>query len=191
MAADQVPAGDSLPKMEYRFLGASGLYVSVIGLAGGLSNNETGFACLKAAYDAGINLFDMEGQGILGEAIRRFGWPRCDLVITTTLYYSSRRGQSGFSRKHIIEGMDASLKELGLEYVDLVYAYKPNGVTSMEVMVRAFNHLIDTGKAFYWGTIGWTEEEITDAWRVAEKVGLIGPLVSFPFGVGRFGKAEV
>lgn len=74
--------------------------------------------------------------------------------------------------------MNASLKRLGLEYIDLVYADKPNGVTSMEEIVRAFNHLIDTGKAFYWGTSEWAVEEITDAWRVAEKFGLTGPLVS-------------
>ena len=75
--------------------------------------------------------------------------------------------------------MNASLKNLGLEYVDLVYADNPNGVTSMEEIVRAFNHLIDTGKALYWGTVDWTAGEITDAWRVAEKLGLTGPLVSF------------
>ena len=74
--------------------------------------------------------------------------------------------------------MNTSLERLGLAYVDIVYAHRPDRVTPMEETVRAFNHLIDTGKAFYWGTSEWTAEEITDACRVAEKLGLIRPLVS-------------
>lgn len=140
---------------------------------------------MKAAYDAGINLFHVTGEYCpwkvnFGEAIRRFGWDRRDLVISVHFNCGSRyQNKLSRSRKSIIEGMNASLEKLGLEYVDLVYAGRPDGVTPMEEMVRAFNHLIDTGKAFYWGTSGWNAEEITDAWRVAEKLGLIGPLVCF------------
>lgn len=50
----------------------------------------------------------------------------------------------------------------------------------MEETVRAFNHLIDTGKAFYWGTSEWNPEEIAAAWRVADKLNLIGPLMEQP-----------
>ena len=50
----------------------------------------------------------------------------------------------------------------------------------MEETVRAFNHLIDTGKAFYWGTSEWNPEEIANAWRVAEKLNMIGPLMEQP-----------
>lgn len=65
----------------------------------------------------------------------------------------------GLSRKHIVEGMNASLSRLGLEYVDLIYAHRPDRLTPMEETVRAFNHLIDTGKAFYWGTSEWNADE--------------------------------
>jgi len=50
----------------------------------------------------------------------------------------------------------------------------------MEEIVRAFNHLIDTGKAFYWGTSEWDADEIATAWRVADRLGLIGPVMEQP-----------
>lgn len=87
---------------------------------------------------------------------------------------------NGLSRKHIIEGMDASLKRLGLEYVDLIYAHRPDRLTPMEETVRAFNHLINTGKALYWGTSMWSADEIAQAWRSADKLGLIGPVMEQP-----------
>jgi aryl-alcohol dehydrogenase-like predicted oxidoreductase len=67
-----------------------------------------------------------------------------------------------------------------LEYVDLVYAHRPDRDTPIEETVRAFNHLIDTGKAFYWGTSEWNADEIATAWRVADRLGLIGPLMEQP-----------
>lgn len=86
----------------------------------------------------------------------------------------------GLSRKHIIEGMNSALKRLDLEYVDLVYAHRPDRQTPIEETVRAFNHLINTGKAFYWGTSEWNADEIAQAWRYADKLGLIGPLMEQP-----------
>lgn len=86
----------------------------------------------------------------------------------------------GLSRKHIIEGMDGSLERLGLKYVDLIYAHRPDRQTPMEETVRAFNHLINTGKALYWGTSEWNADEIAQAWRYADKLGLIGPVMEQP-----------
>lgn len=76
--------------------------------------------------------------------------------------------------------MDASLQRLGLEYVDLIYAHRPDRLTPMEETVRAFNHLINTGKALYWGTSMWSADEIAQAWRYADKLGLIGPVMEQP-----------
>lgn len=86
----------------------------------------------------------------------------------------------GLSRKHIIEGMEGSLERLQLSYVDLIYAHRPDRHTPMEETVRAFNHLINTGKALYWGTSEWNADEILAAWRVADKLGLIGPVMEQP-----------
>jgi aryl-alcohol dehydrogenase-like predicted oxidoreductase len=76
--------------------------------------------------------------------------------------------------------MNASLKRLQLDYVDLVYAHRPDRHTPIEETVRAFNHLIDTGKAFYWGTSDWSADEIAQAWRFADRLGLIGPVMEQP-----------
>lgn len=87
---------------------------------------------------------------------------------------------AGLSRKHIVEGVNGSLERLGLEYVDLIYAHRPDRQTPIEETVRAFNHIIDTGKAFYWGTSEWDADEIAQAWRVADRLGLIGPIMEQP-----------
>jgi len=80
----------------------------------------------------------------------------------------------------VIEGVNAALARLDLEYVDLIYAHRPDRNTPIEETVRAFNHIINTGKAFYWGTSEWDADEIATAWRYADKLGLIGPLMEQP-----------
>ncbi|KAK3179316.1 hypothetical protein K4F52_009219 [Lecanicillium sp. MT-2017a] len=188
---------DDLPPMEYRFLGKSGLKVSAISLGGWLTygghvDREGTFACMKAAYDCGVNFFDCaevyaagESEIVMGEAIKKYGWKRNDLVISTKVYWGGAFGDNkvnnvGLSRKHIVEGVNASLKRLGLEYVDLIYAHRPDRQTPMEETVRAFNHVIESGKAFYWGTSEWRADEIALAWRVADRLGLIGPVMEQP-----------
>ncbi|CAF3451431.1 unnamed protein product [Fusarium graminearum] len=153
---------------------------------------DKAFACMKAAYDCGINFFDCaegyadgEGERIVGECVCKFGWKRNDLVISTKINWGGSYGELaannyGLSRKHIIEGLDASLERMGLSYVDLVYAHRPDRKTPIEETVRAFNHVINMGKAFYWGTSQWSADEIATAWRYADKLGLIGPTMEQP-----------
>jgi aryl-alcohol dehydrogenase-like predicted oxidoreductase len=87
----------------------------------------------------------------------------------------------GLSRKHIIEGLRASLKRLDLEYVDIIYAHRPDRLTPMEETVRAFNHVIEQkGWAMYWGTSEWSSDEIAEACGVAKQLGLIAPVVEQP-----------
>ena len=69
----------------------------------------------------------------------------------------------GLSRKHILEGLEASLARLQLRYVDIVYAHRPDRLTPMEETVRAFNHVIEQGMALYWGTSEWSADEIAEA----------------------------
>lgn len=76
--------------------------------------------------------------------------------------------------------MNLSLQRLDLPYVDIVYAHRPDRETPMEEIVRGFNYLIDNGKAFYWGTSEWSASEIAEAWRIADKLGLVGPVVEQP-----------
>ncbi|KAJ5562758.1 hypothetical protein N7461_001519 [Penicillium sp. DV-2018c] len=189
-----------LPEMEYRHLGRTGLKVSVISLGswltyGGHVGNETALECLKVAYDAGVNFFDTaevysggQSEIVLGEAIKKFGWKQNDIVISTKIYWGQANSANpdkplnnkGLSRKHIIEGMNLSLQRLNLPYVDIVYAHRPDRDTPMEETVRAFNYLLDKGQAFYWGTSEWSASEIAEAWRHADRLGLVGPVVEQP-----------
>ena len=88
--------------------------------------------------------------------------------------------QKGLSRKHIIEGTKASLKRLQLDYVDIVFAHRADASTPIEETVRAFNYLIDQGLAYYWGTSEWTAQQIQEAIGIAERLGLVGPVVEQP-----------
>ncbi|KAG8156400.1 hypothetical protein KVR01_013741 [Diaporthe batatas] len=185
--------------MAYRRLGNSGLHVSVLGLGGWLTfggqlENEGTFACMKQAYDLGINFFDTaesyaggQSEVAMGQAIKKFGWKRNDIVVSTKLNWGGANGEvlvnnHGLSRKHIIEGLKASLQRLDLEYVDIVYAHRPDRLTPMEETVRAFNHVIEQkGWAMYWGTSEWSADEIAEACGIAKQLGLIGPVVEQPF----------
>lgn len=166
--------------MLYRRLGRSGLHVSAISLGGwmtygGYAADETAFACMKKAYDLGVNFFDTaenyaagQSEVVMGKAIKHFGWRRSDLVITTKINWGAVNGEvlinnHGLSRKHIVEGLRSSLQRLDLEYVDVVYAHRPDRLTPMEETVRAFNYVIDKGMALYWGTSEWSADEIQEA----------------------------
>ncbi|KAL5113422.1 hypothetical protein ACEQ8H_008690 [Pleosporales sp. CAS-2024a] len=184
--------------MLYRRLGNSGLHVSVLGLGGWLTfgghvENELTFSCMKQAYDCGINFFDTaesyaagQSEVVMGQAIKKFNWNRNDIVISTKLNWGGNNGQvlvnnHGLSRKHIIEGLGASLKRLDLDYVDIVYAHRPDRLTPMEETVRAFNHVIEQkGWALYWGTSEWSADEIAEACGIAKQLGIMGPVVEQP-----------
>ncbi|ORY02414.1 voltage-dependent potassium channel, beta subunit [Basidiobolus meristosporus CBS 931.73] len=179
--------------MEYRYLGNSGLKVSVIGLGGwitygGQVSQDLCYKCMRTAFDLGINYFDTaevyaNGQSEIdmGATIKRCGWKRSDLVISTKIFWGgSGPNDRGLSRKHIVEGLNASLQRLQLEYVDIVFAHRPDPDTPMEEIVRAFNHVIDQGKAFYWGTSEWSAQQVTEARLIAKELNLIGPCVEQP-----------
>jgi len=179
--------------MEYRFLGNSGLRVSALSFGswvtfGPQMDVDAAADCMTEAYDAGVNFFDNaevyaggRAEEIMGEVIRRVGWTRSDLVISTKIFWGGEGpNDRGLSRKHIVEGTDASLKRLGLDYVDLLFCHRADLHTPVEETVRAMNHIIDQGKALYWGTSEWPAERILEAYHVARKNGLIPPLMEQP-----------
>ena len=83
----------------------------------------------------------------------------------------------GLSTKHIVEGLHASLKQLQLSHVDIVFANKYDLDTSMKEIVRAFTFVINQGLAFYWGTSRWTPAKIMEAYSIARQFNLISPTV--------------
>jgi voltage-dependent potassium channel beta subunit len=118
---------------------------------------------------------------MMGEVIRKAGWKRSDLVVSTKLYFGGKGpNNSGLSRKHLFEGLDASLKRLQMEYVDLLFCHRPDLHTPVEETVWAMNLLIQQGKALYWGTSEWSAERIMEAYGVARREHLIPPLMEQP-----------
>jgi voltage-dependent potassium channel beta subunit len=179
--------------MNYRYLGNSGLMVSELSFGswvtfGSQVDVDKAVKLMTLAYDAGVNFFDNaevynngQAEEIMGKVIKKAGWKQKDLVLSTKIFWGGDGpNNNGLSRKHIIEGMDASLKRMGLEYVDLVYAHRPDIHTPIEETVRAFNHLINQGKAFYWGTSEWSAQQIMEAYAIARREHLITPLMEQP-----------
>lgn len=180
--------GSKKTKMIYRYLGNSGLRVSVLSWGNWLNTkDETGvtYETVKLAYENGINFFDTaeiygmgQGESNLGEALKKLGARREELVISTKiLKVGDGVNDSFLSRKHIIEGVNNSLKRLQLDYIDVVFCHRPDLNTPMEETCRAMNWVIEQGKAFYWGTSEWSPSQIGEAHTVCEKLGLIKPIV--------------
>uniref|UniRef100_A0A8C0U6B3 Voltage-gated potassium channel subunit beta-2 n=1 Tax=Cyanistes caeruleus TaxID=156563 RepID=A0A8C0U6B3_CYACU len=178
------------PGMKYRNLGKSGLRVSCLGLGKcqglpqPLGIPSMAEQLMTLAYDNGINLFDTaevyaagKAEVVLGNIIKKKGWRRSSLVITTKIFWGGKaETERGLSRKHIIEGLKASLERLQLEYVDVVFANRPDPNTPMEETVRAMTHVINQGMAMYWGTSRWSSMEIMEAYSVARQFNLIPPI---------------
>lgn len=179
--------------MDYRFLGSSGLRVSALSLGawvtyGSQVGEDVAYECMTAAYEHGVNFFDNaeayasgEAEVVMGNVIRRAGWKRSDLVISTKIFWGGQGpNDRGLSCKHIIEGVNASLARLGLDYVDLVFCHRPDPDTPIEETVRAMNWVVDQGKAFYWGTSEWSADEIMEAAMIAKREHLVGPQMEQP-----------
>ena len=179
--------------MIYRYLGRSGLKVSALSFGSWVTFDhqmDVGPAkeAMAAAFDAGCNFFDnaeayAQGKSeiIMGKALAELGWGRDEYVVSTKIFWGGQGpNQRGLSRKHVVEGVDMARKRFGLDHVDLVYCHRPDAHTPIEETVRAMNHVIDRGWAFYWGTSEWSADQIREAWRVADALGLIGPLMEQP-----------
>ncbi len=178
------PAKD---KMVYRYLGNTGLRVSVLGLGNWLNNEDDAqtLECTKTALQNGINFFDtaeIYGLGAaettLGKALKELNVPREKIVVSTKIYRNGKDPNDAFeSRKHIIEGVKLSLKRLQLDYVDVVFCHRYDRNTPLEETCRAMNFVIEKGWAFYWGTSEWRADQIERAIKICEKLNLIPPIV--------------
>lgn len=179
--------------MEYRLLGKSGLRVSSLSLGawvtyGDQVGEDVAYQCMKVALDAGVNFFDNaeayangRAESVMGNVIKKMGWKRSDLVISTKIFWGGEGpNDTGLSRKHIIEGTNASLKRLQMDYVDLVFCHRPDVYTPIEETVWAMNQVLIQGKALYWGTSEWSAQQITEAYGVARREHLIPPLMEQP-----------
>lgn len=114
----------------------------------------------------------------MGKAIKNLGWKRSDVVLITKLFFGSGGkgpNDKGLSRKHLVEGADASLERAGLQNWDVIMAHRFDVSVPMIEIVKGFNHLIATGKCYYWGTSEWSVQQIQEAISIAERLGLDPP----------------
>ncbi|CAG9314360.1 unnamed protein product [Blepharisma stoltei] len=174
--------------MEYRYLGNSGLKVSVLSFGNLTSSWDKGaeewnFQCMDKCIRGGVNFFDTaEGYGlgvaekILGNNIKQGGWDRDDLIITTKLS-PVRFGIQGLSRKRIRQAIDHCLERLQLDYVDVLYLHRFDPEVPLEETIRIMNEIIDNDKAFYWGTSAFTPQQISECFTICENNGWIPPIV--------------
>jgi aryl-alcohol dehydrogenase-like predicted oxidoreductase len=169
--------------MEFRFLGSSGLKVSAISYGNWVTHGsqieaDQATACVRAALEAGITTFDTadtyangRAETILGDALaseRREG-----LEILTKVFFPTGPGgpnDSGLSRKHIHESINASLRRLRTDYVDLYQAHRYDFSTPLEETMEAFADVVRAGKALYVGVSEWTPEQLRAGHALAREL---------------------
>jgi aryl-alcohol dehydrogenase-like predicted oxidoreductase len=159
--------------MEFRYLGNSGLKVSEISYGNWVTHGsqveaDQATACVRAALEAGITTFDTadvyangKAESILGDALA--GERRESLEIFTKVYFpTGPKGpnDTGLSRKHISESINASLKRLRTDYVDLYQAHRYDYETPLEETMQAFADVVRAGKALYIGVSEWTPDQL-------------------------------
>jgi voltage-dependent potassium channel beta subunit len=181
--------------MDYRRLGRSGLKVSELSFGSWITygNQLDGNAareCMAAAWDAGVNFFDNaqvyaagKSEELMGEALKKLAWPRLKYVVSTKFFWDITDGpneRNTLNRKYLLDGIDASLRRLQLDFVDIVYCHRPDPNTPLEETVWAMHDMIERGRALYWGTSEWSAADIMGAWEIAERHHLRKPVVEQP-----------
>ena len=181
--------------MEYRHLGKSGIQVSELSFGSWVTfHNQSGIKdaveMMAVAYDAGVNFFDNaevyaggKSEEIMGAALKKLGWRRSIYLVSTKLYWGLHDGpneKNTLNRNYLMEGIDGSLKRLGLDYVDLFFCHRDDLSTPVEEIVWAMHNIIERGKAMYWGTSEWEAERILEAIEFAERNHLHKPVMEQP-----------
>ena len=174
--------------MQYKTLGNTGLLVSRLCLgtmtfgsgegmfkAIGAVDQKGADGLIKAAIDAGINFFDTadvysdgESETTLGQSFKNLNMARKDVVIATKVYgrVGPGRNDIGASRGHILNGVEASLRRLQTDYIDLYQIHANDSVTPIEETLRALDTLVTQGKVRYIGVSNW------QAWKIAQALGI-------------------
>jgi aryl-alcohol dehydrogenase-like predicted oxidoreductase len=171
--------------MKYRYLGNSGIKVSAITYGNWLTHgsqveNDTATASVHAALDAGISTFDTAdvyantvAEEVLGSALE--GQRRESLEIATKVFGpTGPKGHNdvGLSRKHILEGINGSLRRLKTDYVDLYQAHRFDVETPLEETMQAFADIVRQGKVLYIGVSEWTAEQLRAGHELAAQLGV-------------------
>ncbi|MGI9825106.1 aldo/keto reductase family protein [Agromyces sp. Marseille-Q5079] len=171
--------------VNYRYLGNSGFKVSEITYGNWITHasqveNDAAIATVHKALDLGITSFDTAdvyantaAEVVLGEALKH--QRRESLEIFTKVYWPvgptpHGPNDTGLSRKHILDGINGSLRRLGVDYVDLYQAHRYDHETPLEETMQAFADIVRQGKALYIGVSEWTAEQLREGHALAKEL---------------------
>lgn len=181
--------------MEYRHLGRSGIRVSELSLGSWVTFSrqvdvDSAVEMMSVARDAGVNFFDNaevyaggKSEEVMGAALKKLGWRRGSYLVSSKFYWGLHDGineKNTLNRKYLMEAIDGSLARLGLDHLDLIFCHRPDAHTPIEETVWAMHNIIESGKAFYWGTSEWAAQEIVSAIEIAERHHLHKPVMEQP-----------
>jgi len=174
--------------MEFKPLGNTGLLVSTLclgtmtfhggeGIWAAIGNTDQAGAdeLMKASIDAGINFFDTAdvysnggSETILGQSLKNLKIPRKDVIIATKVFgrVGAGRNDVGASRGHIMDAVEASLRRLQTDHIDLYQIHANDTITPIEETLRALDTLVNQGKVRYIGCSNW------QAWKIAKALGI-------------------
>ncbi|MEK2606389.1 aldo/keto reductase [Burkholderia arboris] len=178
--------------MDYRYLGRSALKVSPLCLGammfGGETDEATSARIIDKAFDQGVNFIDTadvyhagRSEQVVGRAIapRRDSW-----IVATKFGYpggpDAGPNRQGQSRKWIVESVDASLKRLGTDYIDILYFHRALTDAPLDEGMRAIADLIRQGKVRYFGLSNFKGWRIAEIVRLADQLGIDRPVASEP-----------
>ncbi|AQW21426.1 voltage-gated potassium channel [Lentilactobacillus curieae] len=171
--------------MKYRRLGNQGIRVSELALGSWMTDvsdeakQQLAAESIKKAYNNGVNFFDCAdtysggaAERFLGKTLKQF--PRKEIVLSSKVYFPTGSGinDRGLSRKHIMESIDQSLKNLQTDYLDLYFCHRFDSNTPLEETLTALSDLVDQGKILYYGVSEWRPVQILEAQLVIERLGL-------------------
>jgi aryl-alcohol dehydrogenase-like predicted oxidoreductase len=173
--------------MEYKTLGNTGLLVSrlclgtmTFGESAGIYKPIAGVdqkgadELIKASIDAGINFIDTadvysagQSEKLVGQALKNLNIARKDVVLATKVYSRMGPGRNdvGASRGHIMDAIEASLRRLQTDHIDLYQIHANDSITPIEETLRALDTLVTHGKVRYIGVSNW------QAWKIAKALG--------------------
>ncbi len=174
--------------MHYRYAGASGLQLPAISL--GLWHNfgddkafENQRAIVRRAFDLGVTQFDLannygppagSAEENFGELLRTDLAPyRDEIIITSKAGWDMWPGPYGFgsSRKYLLSSLDASLKRLGTDYVDIFYSHRFDKNTPVEETMMALDQAVRSGRAMYAGISSYSAQRTREAAEIARELG--------------------
>ncbi|MFD2919957.1 aldo/keto reductase [Terrimonas rubra] len=183
--------------MEYRYMGKTGLQLSLLSFGSWVSfhkqiDDSVADELMGIAYDNGVNFFDNaeiyalgESEKMMGRVLKKKNWERSSYTVSSKAFWGwrgekNKPNQTGLSRKHLVEACHEALERLQVDYLDLYFCHRPDKKVPIEEVVWTMHQLIQQGKILYWGTSEWSGVEIMEAHRIAAQHHLIGPSVEQP-----------